>query len=454
MSDDNVTGNGNVISIAKGRKKSKSVGVMDIIMPYVDALLELPSREFDLPEAYGVAALKGDAKILVQIDPETLVLKPVDKEAIADCFMRFSKNRGGLRPLEPKNAATGARFWKANAKAIDAEKIAPVRELQEKGYCWHRLPFDFAPAPTPVFDELFGRMDNALAVKEWIGALLDPHAERQHYVWFHGAGGQGKGALGRFLRKIFGPSYRSEVPPNERFPDKFWTYGLIGARLVVFPDCNDARFPVTGLGKSLTGGDAIRVEKKGGDVSTAELDCMLMFMSQDKPDISGQKSDTRRVIYTQVGPLPDETQRIDQFVYDEMLWKEAPGFLAACRAAYQEMVRRGAGYSLNDEVLAELIAENEMPFEAFFDTYFELAPVDPSGLVRDQPHVSSKDMQAVLRAEGRWVRQQGPFMSWLRRQKGLHSQPVKLENGTFERRYLGVKLARAGMVAVGNDVHF
>jgi hypothetical protein len=435
----------NVIPIEKGKKKGKTIGVMGKIMPYVDALLELPSRDFDLPGRYGIAKLKGQAKILVEIDPEFDVLTPTDKEEVADCFMRYSKNKGGMAPLDPEHANKAVRFWRANTKPIEADAIAPVRELTEKGYCWHRLPFDFKPMPTPTFDELFSRVENGLAVKEWIGALLDPKAERQHYVWFHGPGGQGKGALSRCLSKVFGPSYRSEITPNEKHPDRFWTYGLIGSRLVVFPDCKDPNFPATGLGKSLTGGDPIRVEEKGGKVATAELACMLMFMSQEKPQISSEKSDTRRIIYAQVKGLDANVKPIPEADYDASLWREAPGFLAECQRLYQAMKKRGTGYALDAEALAELVAENEMPLEAFFDTYFEIDNTYTE-VERERPCVLARDFQTILKVGGRWTwsGQQAHFLSWLKRKHGLSSKIVKLGEGKTERRYIGVKLTRQG----------
>lgn len=442
----------NVFNIVKGIKGARKAGALEKVMPYVDSLLALPSRDFDLPEAYALVKLRGRAKILVEVNPEFFVLTPTDTEEVEDTCMRFSKNAGGRKPLEPSMAVTIARFWRANAKPISADKIAPLRELSEQGYCWHRLPFDYKELPTPAFDELFGRMENADAIKEWIGALTISDAERQHYVWIQGEGRQGKGALGRFLQTLMGPSYRSEVPPDKNV-DRFWTYNLIGARLVVFPDCEDSHFTTKGLCKSITGGDPIRVEEKGGKVSTATLDCMLLFLSQEKPYVSSEKADTRRIIYSRIGDLPEGTRQINQATYDALLWDEAPGFLFECRRRYREMAARGAGYSLQQEVLDELVAENEMPFDAFFDTYFELAAPDPAKVDRDQPYVSAKDFQTILKVEGKWLNthRQRDFLAWLKRRHHVESRIVMLPGKLRERRYVGVQLSDSGKRAARGD---
>ena len=157
----------------------------------------------------------------------------------------------------------------------------------------------------------------------------------QQYVWLHGKGNEGKGSLNRFLQRVFGPAYCSKQP-NES-GDKFWTHELLGKRLVVFPDCNDQKFVTSGLFKSMTGGDPVAVEAKGEMSYTTRLNAKYLVLSNEKPQISSEKADKRRIIYCEIAPRED----LIDLNFEARLWDEGGAFLGKCWSLYQGQRRRG-----------------------------------------------------------------------------------------------------------------
>jgi Family of unknown function (DUF5906) len=447
-----------VFDIKEGRKsrgknqderteKVRKPTPMEIIAPYVDSLCDKPSATFEMERKFSTTKMLQGGKILLEV-LEKQVVTTVTKDEIIDEVVKHSHNTPGFSRIDPDLASKAQKAWRGACTTIEPSRIAVLRELSEPGYCWSRLPWDLTKAETPTFDELMGRISNATALMQWIGGLLEPYSDRQTYTWIFGNGGDGKGALARFLAATFGPSYAAE--DAESANSRFWTHGLIGKRLVVFSDHEDTKFVTSGKGKSLTGGDLIRVEEKQGKVGSMTLNCFLMFLSQNKPAITGKAADTRRAICCGIDKLPEGVDRIDTEVYDQKLWSEGSGFLWKCREAYRTMKRVGRGFDLDHTILADIVRENEMAFDAFFDTYFEKVKHDINKIQRDQQYVSTTDFQTILKGCGRWEtnKTQTPFKEWLDRVMGIKTEKIRLEDGSTCYRVLGMRLSVNGAAAV------
>ena len=69
-----------------------------------------------------------------------------------------------------------------------------------------------------------------------------------------------------------GKCYAAESIPDKK--NRFWTWGLVSKRLVVFSEGekSEASFPSSGYFKSLTGGDSVRIEEKNGGIYSMPLD--------------------------------------------------------------------------------------------------------------------------------------------------------------------------------------
>ncbi len=317
----------------------------------------------------------------------------------------------------------------------------------DKSLAFHRLPWDLGEAgPTPTWDELLGRMTNAAAFKVWVGSLFDEKSDRQTYIWLYGSGQNGKGAILRFLRQVFGLAFASEIVPGRN--DRFWTHGLLGKRVVAFADTNEAGFPATGLFKSLTGNDAIRMEIKGGATFCSDILAMFIFASNDRPGLSSECADMRRAILCELSPIAGDANPH----YGDLLWAEGGAFIGSCHRDYLALGGRPVRGDLSN--LEAWVGELEDHFDSVLHEHFELA-VSPKIVTalqivdhnynndappKELPHVEAKIMSLVLHRLFSNRHDIRGFYSFLERKYGVKRTTVRLSHGVRENRYLNISL--------------
>lgn len=395
---------------------------------------------------FHVASDATGVKRCIEVDGDK-VCRYVGDDRIVDSILHYCHEVLAVRVHEAKISYTEAlgvfKLWKALTKSIDVESIEPIAQKDEDVLCWHRLPFNFAKEKeeTPFFDEMFSRITNAPAIKAFIGSLFFKESDRQQYVWIYGRGSNGKSALARFLHDVFGPTYSSQQPPA--FGDRFWLSGILGARLVVFPDCNDGAFPTTGLFKSITGSDSQRIEEKGKPTYTAKLNCKIMFFSNETPSLSGINADRRRAIYSEISPITSAPMATNR--YQSILWNEAPGFIYDCIETYRELSPNHDTLPTDTSNLDDIVTEHEEPEQILFDKYFyaigkdvlakamngdktKIAFVTPDKLLgilkEDNPRLQSAEVNK--------------FKRFMENRYGIKAMKVFCDNGVRSRRYLGV----------------
>jgi hypothetical protein len=378
------------------------------------------------PVKYAITLDKEGGMAPVVVD-ERDVIATVKEEAIVSqilkyCYRQLCGNKEA--EITQASAVEAMKFWRDSTDAID--DIAMVREKSEKGYCWSRMPWDIEAGETPTFDELFSRMENKDAVLAWIGSLFVMDSDRSQYVWIHGEGGNGKGRLANFLAKVLGPSYRPEQVPGR--DDRFWTSGLVGSRLVAFTDCNRFGFPTSGLFKSLTGDDMHRVERKGKDVGSVALPCKFLFLSNQKPTLSGSEADRRRAIYAEIAPVPPSAI-MPTMAYDKLLWKEGPAFIHKAKEKYFETTGSGRGVIPTDRaIFDELIEANEAGMDYLFEKHF---------VISEDAELPANELQRILRDVEKMpsTHKQKDFIEWFMRYHKI--KKVRKRNGS--RRYVAYK---------------
>jgi phage/plasmid-associated DNA primase len=292
-------------------------------------------------------------------------------------------------------------------------------------------------------------MSNRDAFKAFLGSLLFENAKQHQYLWCHGLGSDGKGAINRFLKQVFGRSYRSKQPPAPG--DKFWTHGLLGSRLVVFPDCNAQTFTSSGLFKSLSGGDPVDVEAKGLMSFTAVLDCKFIFLSNEKPVISSERADMRRIIYCEFEPegAPEERG------FEDRLWDEGGVFLTDCVKTYARLCPDHAKIPCDTTEITDWVSVVEERFELLFQARFKLPHEDyrkTSGLVDlttsqfELVTIKPEVMQSILMELVPDKKEQREFRSWMTRVHGVQKRtirrpdPKKPGQVVFPKVYVGVNL--------------
>ncbi len=346
-----------------------------------------------------------------------------------------------LGSLSADNCDKTRKLWYALAPAI-TKPFPLVTWASDPRPSHHKVPFDPLPIAeitgrAPLFFELLGRMTNAHAFMAFIGSLFDEHSQRQQYVWIYGDGMNGKGALIRAIQSVLGDVISSEQPPSR--DSKHWTVGLMGKRLVVFPDCEDPSFARSGLFKSLTGEDRIRVEIKGGAILFMDMPTKFLFTSNKKPDISPIKADLRRIIFCPIKPVVHE---IDN--YEATLATEVPYFISACWHHYLQVTKgnpRAEIRSASVMEVTELAARNEIDCESFVDAYIEVIDSEVQNPELDnnkRTHIRCGDMFKLMNHLG-FRRDRTRLIEYMARKHGIQLKNIKTPSSSYD-AYLNCRL--------------
>jgi hypothetical protein len=438
----------NVVDIKTKEKKDKPAKpkVADIYMNIKAAFERSPASclpKFD-KEIYFMISDSGVRTPVEVIEGKQV--KYVAEEYVVAEILQYCHYRGAYSGMTHAEAVSCYKFIKDMVVPFSAT-IKPVAQLSEECYTWRRLPFDLASGEFPTFTEMLSRMDVPVSVLAWIGSLLVKEADQQQYLWIHGDGQDGKGRLAKFLRTALGLSYKGEQVPDQG-ARRFWTHGLLGKRLICFADCSEYSFTRSGFFKSLTGGDSQRIEEKGKTAYDAELDAKFLFLSQETPDISRSKADTRRALYVEMKPMAQDTKVIPAPVYDDLLWSEASPFLHKCLEVYNKLCPSHGPIPLSKKAMEKIdsiVEHGEEGFHSILDRGgFEIVeipfiPTGPSEGIKmhDLPYVSPSRLQNLIHEERLDKNHKKSFMNWLRL-KGVDRKRVRLEHGR-EWRYLGMK---------------
>lgn len=367
----------------------------------------------------------GDKRIFEITSLDEVI--PSTKEAVESMVSGFVyKDRGATEvfALTHKQIAQAVNFWFSATDPIETPKL--YRWLGEDGLCMRRLPFELRLGPTPVFDEMMSRISNAGSLQCFIGSLLVDHSFRQQYVWLHGQGGEGKGALARFLAMALAQTYSSQQTPMSS--DRFWTHAILDKRLVMFPDCNNTTFVTSGLFKSLSGDDEIRVEVKGGRVIHQQLKAKYIFFSNEKPSLSSEEADKRRVIYCETSKFKG---RIDP-TYQDKLWAEGGPFLSKCLTMYMSMYPNHHPIECDSYEIIDVISTNEERYEVFLEQNFRFGP---------SHECSPASLQEKINGEFKTKQERQEFRSMLER-RGITKKGIK-RNGTVVYVYPGIRAINA-----------
>lgn len=385
-----------------------------------------------------VEHVRGEPIIYEEMPGQVLHRRP--EEFVAQQILNYCARTAPkkyFRSYDARVSKNCAQYWKYYSHRL-TEEILPVAQLTEIGYTFHRLPWDFADGVCPTWDEMFGRIENADSIMAFIGSFFIPHSDRQQYVWLHGGGNDGKGSINRFLHHVFNGAYRSEVVPERG--DKFWTSGLINARVVVFGDCNNYNFPTKGIFKQITGDDPIKIEFKGENAFSTKLICKLIFFSNERPNISGQRSDVRRAIFSEIAPITGPI--IPTKVYDRLLWDEGDAFLSKCVKKYQLLCPEHGPIPVKKDSVDRLVADNEEELEIVTLTNFQVeseCSEDQSPIPeRERWFVSPSRLHAMLDEMKIFGDRRRAYIEFLFRRFRVAKKSVKVD-GVSVHRYVGMQ---------------
>jgi hypothetical protein len=313
----------------------------------------------------------GKKLIIEEYEPG--VVRYVPAQHVVDCLLihlqKYFQHESRFA-LTNEDGHYCIKYWLATTEPIPTPKI--VGQLSDPDLVFHRLPFDIdgAIGETPTFDEFFSRCTNAAAIRAWIGSLFFEESDRQQYVWIYGEGGDGKGALTHTLERVFGPSSCSPGIPDKG-SSRFWTYQLLGKRLITIPECQHYSFTNCAIFKQLTGGDNVSFEQKGQDTFTARPTCKFLFTSNTRPNIDSARANERRIIYGEVASPTDKIEELlPTSVIEGRMWGEIAPFLESCKGLFLKCSPNKGIIPTNNDVFCELSESNEEHEELLFTKYF------------------------------------------------------------------------------------
>jgi len=252
-----------------------------------------------------------------------------------------------------------------------SEPVKTFAFKSDPSLAFHRIPFDLCDTEqlTPNWDLFLANFTNIQALKIWVGSLFVENSDRSQYLWLYGKGGNGKSTLAKIISRVLGDFARQDQVPSK--DDKYWTHGLLHTRLVILDDCNNYGFVKTGLFKSCTGMGKARVEKKFGDAYNADLDCKFLFTSNEKPMISNEIADQRRLIFC-------SAKNQEGFSYDpdfeKRLETELAAFISNCVLLYKSECGDGRPIPVDQTEALELGGVFNEEIESWLETNFEYDP--------------------------------------------------------------------------------
>ena len=333
-------------------------------------------------------------------------------------------NSGKDIDLGPADARPMAHWWVVNNFSADGLKELPVPVMTktEKGLCFKRLHFDYRPyklhAEPVHFLEFCGRSSDPDVLQAFIGSIFVPNSYRQQYLYLFGEGSDGKGTLFNLLDRMLGQTFIAEDVPKEVAP--FWSSGLIGKRLCVFPDLERSGFPMTPRFRKLTGDDSIRVEEKFKKQYSTKIFTKFIFASNDELQMTSRKADKRRALYVAMKSFRGQADN----QYLDKLWEEAPAIYALCLDKYNKLTTKHG--PIRQEAVDELQYDVDCETDAFFDRYFNSSP---------KGHITGAD----------WLNAQKHYFK-----RSPNGQENQMLLGALKKRYGGSKIRKAqGIIVTG-----
>ncbi len=234
------------------------------------------------------------------------------------------------------------------------------------------LPYDYDPDATcaPRWEAFLESLwpddpESIQALRMWFGYLLSGSTRQQKALYLVGPPRSGKGTIGRTARDLLGPD-DTAAPEMATFASNFGLSGMIGKRLAVI---GDARIrasddEVVERILSITGEDALQVDRKHRQPWSGRLPTRLMMISNELPtlmDASGALA--RRFILLR---LTRSFVENEDHQLEDVLKREMPAILNWALDGLDDLGRRGR--LVTPQSARELVQELEdlsSPVSAF-----------------------------------------------------------------------------------------
>lgn len=172
---------------------------------------------------------------------------------------------------------------------------------------------------------------------EYAGYCMTTDMDQQKFLIVRGEGGTGKSVLLRMVQRLIGSDNCASMTLqnlNDRFSPAF----LAGKLLNVYADLSSVAMEQINGVKTITGGDTVRAEYKGGDLFFFKPYCKLLFSANSVPKSLDDKT---TAYYRRLLILPIERRAMQMDGLEDRLIAEEEIFFYLCVAAAHRMYLTG-----------------------------------------------------------------------------------------------------------------
>lgn len=386
---------------------------------------------------------------ILKVDPVTRTAMEIGKEALCgeinEAFRRFCRmdnHPSGRYCLSSREIQGFANKLIYSGRRLPAWP-KPIGFKSETDLAFQR--FDFDPAEKASLEDFptiatnLRHMSNSRNFCERVGSLYDDEANRKQVLFLIGDGDGGKSSLIDLLTYLAGGT-NGVASIGMSVYDSFGFDPLLDKRVWIAEELSPQFFK-NGKFKTLTGGTAVQINRKGEKQFNAYLQGMLVATSNKTPKIDNDSGLRNRILICEVDPIPKE-DRLPLKETHRRMRQELPHFIRYCLDAYSKVTGDGTLVPDTTERLDSIIEDEEITCEAIFDEYFE---EDLTALGNDAK-VRSKDFNKVWEKicdeHKQFARERNcktNFENYIKRRLGLKNLSIRVK----QVRYIpGIKILR------------
>ena len=237
------------------------------------------------------------------------------------------------------------------------------------------LPDD--TVPFPLLQETLNRMSEGPAFAAWIYGTYSGFYKGRQVFWIYGPDGEeGKSYLAKFLAaQFFGENkgYKAIDGVQIKQGSRFLNSTFVGAKLIVYPDCNRVHLMEMEIIKSLSSGgrDSTVSEEKFKGAQTITIEARVLVCSNFLPEVRRDNWYQSRLALCKITPLvgPKDPE------IDKKYESELPGFLAYGKKCYEELCKDNERIILSrehNEWIESLIDKQDPLEKDIFARHFTL----------------------------------------------------------------------------------
>lgn len=288
------------------------------------------------------------------------------------------------------------RYWNLNTpqpgKNIidgDAETLAVIstnnptlieNEPNLFAYRWCTHFSEHYPDPDveiPSTLSVLKRMSEGDAFAAYIWGIYSNQYKGRQIFWIYGADGEeGKSYFVRTLgTALFGENagYKAVSAKDNSKQTNFTLSNFVGARIIVYPDCNFPGFISTEFAKTISGGgrDSIVSEEKFEAAQTTTIDGRLIILSNKQPEVINANWYLSRLAYCEMQGFGEEKDPD----FDVKLENELNGFLHYAKECYERLCPNHEEIRLKTKTkrtVTSLIGSDDITFSVVLHENFDL----------------------------------------------------------------------------------